>query len=400
MRDQAPTVMRLAETQPALSARLQARRPELEQAVLTRAYGVSDPGETADPEYVEGLRAAVSAAIGYGLAGIEAAERNPPPVPAALLVQARIAARNGVSLDTVLRRYFAGYALLSDFLLEEAQQGGLLHGAPLKRLLGAQAARFDRLIAAISEEHAREVGGRLDTAAERRAELVGRLLAGEPLDTTELAYDLEATHLGLIAKGTGAAEAIRELAASLDRRLLLVSGGEEMLWAWLGGRRSPDHEELQRLLTSALPPRVSLAIGEPGKGPAGWRLTHRQARAALPIALRGPEAFVRYADVALLASILRDELLDTSLREMYLEPLEAERDGGAVARETLRAYFAAGGNVSSAAAALGVSRQTVASRLRAIEERLGRAIDGYGTEIEVALRLLECPSPPPIAFTA
>jgi hypothetical protein len=370
-----------------LYERLQERSGEIEQAILARAYGVSDPGETADPEYVQGLRAAVTAAIDYGMAGIEGADRSPPPIPAVLLIQARIAARNGVSLDTVLRRYFAGYALLSDFVLEEAQEGGLLHGAPLKRVLRAQSARFDRLIAAISEEHVRESAGNPNSAEERRAELVGRLLAGERLDASELAYDFEASHLGLIAKGPGAAEAIRALAKALDRRLLLVRREEAMAWAWFGGRRGVDLAELQRHVSESWPIGVHLALGERGEGSDGWRLTHRQARAALPIALHRPEPFVRYADVALLTSMLQDDLLVTSLREMYLAPLEEERDRGEAARQTLRAYLACDRKISSAAAALGVNRHTVASRLRAIEERLGRPLSSCTAEVNAALRL-------------
>ena len=51
--------------------------------------------------------------------------RREAPVPVALLAQARLAARVGVSLDAVLRRYFAGYTLLGDFLIEEARALGL-----------------------------------------------------------------------------------------------------------------------------------------------------------------------------------------------------------------------------------------------------------------------------------
>jgi DNA-binding PucR family transcriptional regulator len=58
-----------------------------------------------------------------------------------------------------------------------------------------------------------------------------------------------------------------------------------------------------------------------------------------------------------------------------------------VARRTLRAYFAAERNVSSAAAALGVRRQTITSRLHVIEERLGRSLGVYATELDAALRL-------------
>lgn len=87
-------------------------------------------------------------------------------------------------------------------------------------------------------------------------------------------------------------------------------------------------------------------------------------------------------------------MLATSLQNLYLEPLAEERDGGEVARETLRAYFAAQRNVSSAAAALGVNRHTVSNRLRAIEVRLGRSLTASGTEIEAALCLAELPLAP------
>jgi DNA-binding PucR family transcriptional regulator len=73
------------------------------------------------------------------------------------------------------------------------------------------------------------------------------------------------------------------------------------------------------------------------------------------------------------------------LRRLYLEPLG--ECGDLVAKETLEAYFAANCNVSSAAAALGVSRNTVHSRLAAIEDSIGGPIDSASAEIQTALRL-------------
>jgi hypothetical protein len=380
--------MTLDRSRAGLLARLQVRHPEIEQAILTRVYGISDPAEAADPGYVEGLRAAVFAAIDYGLASIESGGRHSQSIPPALLIQARVAARNGVSLDTVLRRYFAGYTLLADFLMQEIEAGDLLQSTALKHLLGGQAKLFDRLIAAVTEEYTRELEGRLgDSTEERRVERVKRLLSGELIDTSELAYELDAHHLGAIAAGPGAPEALRNLATALDRRLLLVRRGEGTVWAWLGGRRRTDPAELERKVSESWPGLLSFAVGEPAQGLAGWRLTHRQARAALPIALRRSRSFVRYADVALLASMFQDDLLATSLRQLYLEPLAEERDGGETLRETLRAYFAAERNVSSAAAALSVNRHTVTSRLRTIEKRLGRPLSTCATEIDAALRL-------------
>jgi hypothetical protein len=374
-----------------LSARLAARRDEIEQAVLTRVYAVSAPTEPQDPEYIEGLRTAVPAALDYALTVVERGEERAPSPPPALLAQTRLAARNGIGLDTVLRRYSAGYVLLSDFLVEEAEKSGL-RATDLQRLMRSQAA-LDVLLAAVGEEYSREAGKRPSTSEQRRAERIERLLSGELLDTSGLDYDFGGFHLGLIAKGLGAEEAFRHLAVALGCRLLTVCRGEGAMWAWLGGRQVLDMDELSRHVCAQWPAQATLAIGEPGEDLPGWRFTHRQARSALPIALRGSERVVRYADVALLASTLQNDLLATSLRQLYLWPLEGERDGGEAARATLRAYFTAGRNVSSAAAALGVNRNTVASRLRAIEEAIGRQLSSCGPELEAALRLAELSGP-------
>jgi hypothetical protein len=375
----------------ALAARLRDRRDEIEQAVLTRVHAVSAPTEFQDPEYTEGLRTATSAAIEYALGVIERGEEKDAPPPPVLLAQARLAARNGVGLDTVMRRYSAGYVLLSDFLVEETQQSGL-RGGDLQRLMRSQGS-LDHLLAAVSGAYTRAASERPSTNEQRRAERIERLLAGEQLDTSGLGYDFDGFHLGLIAKGLGAEEAFQGLAAAMDCRLLTVCRGEGAMWAWLGGRQAPDLDELSRYVAAHWPAQAALAIGEVGEDLPGWRFTHRQARSALPIALRGSQPVVRYADVALLASTLQNDLLSTSLRRLYLQPLEGDRDGGEATRDTLRAYFAAGRNISSAAAALGVNRNTVSSRLRATEEAIGRPLSSCGPELEAALRLAELGDP-------
>lgn len=328
-----------------LSARLRSHLPEIEETTLARIYAIADPKAVADASYSEGLRIAVSVALDYGLAAIDVPAAG--PVPSVLLNQARAAARNGVSLDIVLRRYSTGYALLRDFLIEEAQASGLT-GSELKSLLNSQAASFDRLLAAVGIEHRRELGRHVGSSGRHHAESVEMLLAGEPVDTAGIPYDFSGHHVGLIIDGATETEAIRGIARALGRRLLAVPRRGDTLWVWLGGRRGFHTQDLYQLLSETeWPARVSLAIGEPGTGLTGWRLTHQQARAALPIAKRGPSPIRRYADVAILSTIVRDDLLVSSLHQMYLVPLETEAQQGQVLRETLRAYFAAEGNVTS-----------------------------------------------------
>ena len=218
-----------------LRSRLEARRGEIEAALTTRIGSIADPGEVADPAYAEGLRAALADAFEYALEAIERGEGREPPVPVALLAQARLAARNGVGLDTVLRRYFAGYSLLGDFILAETVGSGSLSEEP-ERLHRTLSAALDRLVVAVGAEYEREAHERRRDSAERRAERVRRLLRGELREAGDLGYELDAHHLALVGNGAGAREAIRELSRPLDRRLLLVEAGEGVVWSWLGGQ--------------------------------------------------------------------------------------------------------------------------------------------------------------------
>jgi hypothetical protein len=321
---------------------------------------------------------------------IELGESRAPDVPAPVLTSARLAARAGVPLDAILRRYSAGYAMFTDILVEEAERAEI-PPSDLRRLLHRHAVLSDRLLETVCEEHAREAESRPATTAEWRHQCIEGLLAGrQPNGEVDLGYDLDGHHVGLMASGEEGHEVARELAKKLERRLLADRHAEESVWAcWLGGSRPLEAEEVLRVLRELPPGGVTVALGEPGEGIAGWRLSHRQAKATLPIADRRGLPALRYADVAVLASILRDDLGTTSLRQLYLEPLEATRDGGLVARETLRTYFATERNVSSTAAALGVDRSTVANRLRAVEELFGRPLEDFATDLEIALQLAD-----------
>ncbi|HEY3828268.1 MAG TPA: helix-turn-helix domain-containing protein [Solirubrobacteraceae bacterium] len=398
-----------------VTKRLRTRHHEIEEAIFAHVNAVvSAPATLDDSDYARGLRLAVAAAIDFGLSGIEHGEK--PPVPAEAVAQARRAARHGVSLDTVLRRYILGTALLGDYIIEEADRAApASERSGVREMLRAQSSLLDKLLVTVAREHICERRRTGRSGEQRLSERVRMLLGNEPErlgDTTvgnsavevelesdaDLGYELDAEHLGIIAKGPAAQQALRVLASALDRRLLCVSHDRDTVWAWLAGSRALRMPDLERALaarTSRLavtretssPADVVFAVGEPAWGLEGWRLTHRQAQAAFLVALRLPQRLTRYGEVALLAAALKDKTLGRSLRNMYLLPLEDSRNGAPVLRETLRAYLAAERNASSAAAALGVARNTVENRLRAIETKLGRSLHPCPAELEVALHL-------------
>ena len=371
----------------ALGCRLEARRQEMEGALLARVYGISDPDKLGDPRYIDGLRAALTASVDYAFRALERNEDNPPAVPTALLSQARLAAQSGLSLDIVLRRYVAGFALLSDFVLQEATEcEPRLGTGTLQSLLRTHSALLDRLLEAVSDEFQRASEElRAGSSAALRLGRVRRLLAGELPDTSQLGYPIDGWHLAVAATGAEVPSVLRDLATSLDRILLLVQPDEDTVWAWLGGRR-PVAPDLVIAELSEHEDRCHFGIGECGQNLSGWRLSHRQAAAVLSIAQRRGTS-VRYADASLLATALKDDLLSASLRQIYLEPLRTQRDAGEVLKETLRAYIAANRNLSSAATALSVSRRTISNRLSRIENLVGRPLPTVMGVIDTALQI-------------
>ena len=136
--------------------RLRARRSEIEEVIFARVRDVSpDAMGLGDHEYVAGLRAATTAAMDYVLEGI-AEERESDRseigqrIPLVVVEQARRAARVGVGLDTVLRRYVAGLAILEDFIMQEADHSAFVgQRTAVRRVLETSASLLDRLIPSI-----------------------------------------------------------------------------------------------------------------------------------------------------------------------------------------------------------------------------------------------------------
>jgi hypothetical protein len=126
-----------------LAARLAARRGEIAAALFLR---ICDPGFDAagreDPGYLRGLRETAAALLDYGLEGIG---RGGVAVPPQAVEQARRAAVAGVGLDTVVRRYLVGHAVLGDFVLQEVGRGGFGAGR-LRAVASTQALLLDRLM--------------------------------------------------------------------------------------------------------------------------------------------------------------------------------------------------------------------------------------------------------------
>lgn len=373
-----------------LCARLRTRLSEVEESIATKLTGTELGSSVAgEPDLERGQRESIRACVDLTLLAIELdSDWDEVSVPPAAVMQVQRVGRLGLSLQAVLSRYTDGYAVLWDYLLEEIEatempedeRAALLRST--SRRLALVAAKVLPLAAA---KHTEAAALGSQSRQERAAAIAEALLNCAPVSTDELPYDVEGRHVAIVATGAGAEVVVRRLLASEGRSSLVLPRADGAIWAWLQTDKVPDLAA-QRIDRAD---GVRVAVGEQASGRAGFRASHRQAQAAMAVALCQRNFITRYADVLLLVPAVADRECGDSLISIYLSPLEESRERNPSLKETLRAYFESELNTSATAARLNVDRRTAMTRLREIEERLGFMIHVRHAELEVALRLDE-----------
>lgn len=241
----------------------------------------------------------------------------------------------------------------------------------------------------MAEGYQRSIERAAESGEHHRFEAIKSVLEGDPLSRSHVDFDLNQHHLGLVVWGDGGDEAVRSLAARLGRRVLLTERLRGNWWGWVSGPRplTADQEALLRDFDAGR--GVRIAFGFECYGEQGFRATNHQALRAQWVAPAGPAA-IHYADVAVEALATEAQQDARAFVERELRGIDDSSAASARLRDTLAAYLAAELNAASAAAALGVHHQTVANRLRTIEERLGRPVGTRHLELAMALRLRGC----------
>jgi hypothetical protein len=315
---------------------------------------------------------------------------RPEAVPAEALEEARVTARAGVPLESLLHTYRVGHAvvwerameLLDDMEIDrQARRAALTIGS--RYLFGY----VDRVCAAVTKEYTSERDRVLRSSIQRRVQLVRDVLSGATIGESELGYDLRVEHVALIASGAELDDLLHHLAQRLDRRLLTLAMTRETTWAWLGGRSELGGTQWRELLALSVPDGVRLAVGGSAAGPEGFRSSHEEALAAHRVAPLLDRAVVRYDEVALEATLLADERAARRFVARELGPLAGTDERAEKLRRTLDAYLSSAQNASAAAAMLGVNDRTVAYRLHTVEELLDRNVAVRSAELSAALRL-------------
>lgn len=301
-----------------------------------------------------------------------------------------LAIRGGMSIPEVLHAYRIGHVITLEAWLEALGELDLPDGTraeyamSISRLVSDYDERLASLVAQECQREMERIRGH-----ERQALLsnVRSMLEGtrDDLDST---YPMDLDHLGAVAWGSNASVALGMLAKSLDRRLFSVEADAGVMFGWLGGTYELGDRQAHALRRFSPPAGTCVSLGSPGRGPEGFRRTHRQAGDGHLIALRTGAPVTFYEQVALEALALSgNEANARAFVEEFLAGINGDDPTGTKLRATLTAYFGCQQNKVAAAARLGISDASIPRHLQRIEQLTGHRPEDYRAEFETALRL-------------
>lgn len=373
----------------AVADALDGRVTELARDIVERIRAeVSELAGLDGEQLAATLRQTATSALVTELSFMRHGRELPSACPPDAAEAARLAVMARLPATVVLQTHRIGHAIVWDAFVDEAERLGL-PSARRKELLDAGSAFLfsysDALAGFVEAEYESELHRLRASTEKQRVRAVLDVLEGRTQSLSNADYELADLHVGMIAWGSDAAQALRALAQLLDRRLLAVSATEGIVWAWLGSA-SPLGDRGLRTLEQFHPGDAWLACGEEGAGLEGFKRTHHQALESHRVAVRRLSPVTRYRRVALDSMAIRDERSAREFVELELGYLGSS-ERAAVLKQTLLAYFSCAQNAAATAAALGVHEQTVGQRLRAAEELIGCPVNSRRAELETALRI-------------
>ena len=396
------TVVPRAQTTPEqivarIAADADAGQDELVEQLLERMREAT-PELFADHAIANEMRLVTEASVARVQRILADPEHTVLATPAATLDFAQVSARFGLPLVSLIEACRMAQVVTSDWWRHR------LESEPEDRETIAEAIEststrigqfIDLVVAASREAYATDWEGGLAT---RRMRLVQRILAEQPVDPEEAArvlnYPLHVTHTAAILWADDPHDQVpapedvaSELGAALGAtRLLTVACTERSVWMW-----AVTHDDRPRQLEQ-IADGTFAAVGTPQSGVDGFRRSHLEAAESRRVVLRQGarcRAVTHYRDVEVLAIMSRDEAALRQFLSRTLGPLAEPGDGPERLRATLMAYLAADQQVAAAARRLGVHRNTVSYRLRALEDALGPRLYRRRIDLELALELCD-----------
>jgi DNA-binding PucR family transcriptional regulator len=307
--------------------------------------------------------------------------------------------RGGGDITDMLRAYRLGHELVwqrwSDYVSTR------LAGDEVLTEVLAHSSRhmftfIDRCCDHLVREYRTEFGTMRPSGFDREpAEVVRELLGEGPIDesaaSAQLRHDVRGHHIALVAApleaGGDAPLALDAVSRAAGGATLRLPVGDSTWWAWLTWPAEPSPAALAAIVATDLH-GVLITMGDPGKGRAGFRRSHHQAREADRAARVGsapPAKVVRHRDVELAGVLCTDPDRAQRLAEDRLGALAARNETCARLRETLLVFISLGCSKTRTAAQLHLHHKTVSYRLAQAEELLGRSPTEDVLELGTAL---------------
>lgn len=282
--------------------------------------------------------------------------------------------------------------------------------ALFRRLTESVAEFFDATVDAVVAQYQSDRELLVTRRMTARRTLVDQILSGEAIDEDDarrsLGVDLQAHHLALVAfssAGTTESSGIGDLsdlestarraAEALHARSHLAVPDENGLWIWLNRPESFTDADVETVRTGRIAiGRVRIAVGEPGRGVAGFRRSNLAARDAVRVArisnaTGARSSVVVHRDVGLTALLLGDPERAKWFVQEELGGLSGIDAATVDLRRTVLSYLDSGSSLVATATALHIHRNTVVYRLRRAEELLGRPLAKGTLALHSALRL-------------
>lgn len=360
-------------------------------------WAVSDPQLLTSRRGPESATLLTLITLVDGVAAVE-------PVRADARLMIRDFVHRRIPLEEFLQAVTAGYAWLNRLLVDACEQLvvpdlRMEHTQLVLRLVSEFIQRF---MSEMISEYTAELERWTATDVAVREELVRQVLAQGDLDmdavARKLSYRVDLRYhraLVLWSEGVGTASAgsLERFAAQLMdsrglRQRLMVPMGLSELWCWVTRPGPGQDDEAVRM---DLPEGVGMAAGQVHRGRGGFRRSLKEALSAQRVAQVGPWSSGRsvpFVDAALWGLLLENLEAATDFVVDELAGLVADDDSTAALRETLSTFLTTH-SPSATAAQMFIARNTVAYRLRRAEAVLPRPVATRGTELGIALRLLQ-----------
>jgi DNA-binding PucR family transcriptional regulator len=240
-----------------------------------------------------------------------------------------------------------------------------------------------------------------------RSARINDVLANRPVEveSTEriLGYHFGQHHLGIIlwTERTQSPEVglahLESAATALARQLgisappLFEARDAHMARAWvpLAGAETVDREHLSALEHRWDSP-VFVSIGQPREGVEGFVRTHNEADLARVVvqASESPgQRIVCASDLGAVTLMCNDLSATRAWVADILGPLGVDDTSATQLRATLREFLRTGGSYAATADALHMHKNSVAYRLKKIEDQLGCSVRDHRLDLENALEL-------------